>query len=216
MRSLTPVALLGSFLLAGTLVTTGQAQSLAEHAAAASGATVGTAAGKPLSNAITKIFGQTDTSTKKAASAPVNTKTPAKPEADAAALIPAAPQSAGGGGALPSLGGSSSGGRSTPSRHGGFAPRSTAQYAAVNPPEAVLAVQEPPRKEPTAEELAAIHVGASEQEVAAALGRPESTVTIPDDGHLVQICQYWSKGKQLGTVRLDNGQVVSVESRNQN
>jgi hypothetical protein len=32
----------------------------------------------------------------------------------------------------------------------------------------------------------------------------------------VQICQYWSQGKQLGTVRLDNGQVVSVESRNQN
>lgn len=211
MRSLAPIALFGSFLL----VSGAQAQSLAEHAAAASGATIGTAAGKPLSTAITKIFGQTDTSTKKAASASVNTKTPGKPEAEAAPLIPPASQS-GGGGALPSLGGSSSGGRSTPSRHGGFGQRSTAQYAAINPPEAVPAVQEPPRKEPTAEELAGVHVGASEQEVVSALGRPESTVTIPDDGHLVQICQYWSNGKQLGTVRLDNGQVVSVESRNQN
>ena len=70
MRSLAPIALLGSFLL----VTAAQAQSLAEHAAAASGATIGTAAGKPLSNAITKIFGQTDTTTKKAASASVNTR----------------------------------------------------------------------------------------------------------------------------------------------
>jgi hypothetical protein len=202
MRSLAPIALLGSFLLAGTA----PAQSLAEHAAAASGATVGTAAGKPLSNAITKIFGQTDTSTKKAASASVS-KTPAKPEAEAAPLIPPAAQSGGG---IPSLGGSSSGGGATPSRHGGFAQRSTAQYAAINPPEPAPAVQEPPRKEPTAEELAGIHVGASEQELVSTLGPPESTVTIPDDGHLVQICQYWSKGKQLGTVRLDNGQVVSV------
>jgi hypothetical protein len=212
MRLLAPIALLGTLLLVGGA----QAQSLAEHAAAASGATVGTAAGKPLSNAITKIFGQTDTSTKKAASASVNTKNAAKPEAESAPLIPAAPQGGGGGGALPSLGGSSSGGGSTPSRHGGFAQRSTAQYAAINPPEAVIAVQEPPHKEPTAEELAGIHVGASAQELISTLGKPESTVTIPDDGHLVQICQYWSQGKQLGTVRLDNGQVVSVESRNQN
>jgi hypothetical protein len=205
MRSLAPIALLGSFLL----VSGAEAQSLAEHAAAASGATVGTAAGKPLSNAITKIFGQTDTGTKKAASASVNSKTPAKAEGGAAPLIAPAQQS-GGGGAMPSLGGSSSGGGSTPSRHGGFAQRSTAQYTAVNQPEAALAVQEPPRKEPTAEELAGIQVGASEHELVLALGPPESTVTIPDDGHLVQICQYWSKGKQLGTVRLDNGQVVSV------
>ena len=205
MRSLAPIALLGSFLL----VSGAEAQSLAEHAAAASGATIGTAAGKPLSTAITKIFGQTDTSTKKAASASVNTKTAAKAEGGAAPLIAPAPQS-GGGGATPSLGGSSSGGGSTPSRHGGFAQRSTAQYTAINPPEPVVAYQEPPRKEPTAEELAAIQVGASEHELVSALGPAESTVTIPDEGHLVQICQYWSRGKQLGTVRLDNGQVVSV------
>ena len=35
-----------------------EARSLAEHAAAASGAAIGTSAGKPLSNAITKIFGR--------------------------------------------------------------------------------------------------------------------------------------------------------------
>ena len=202
MRLPAPIALVGSFLL----VTAVQAQSLAEHAAAASGATIGTAAGKPLSNAITKIFGQTDTTTKKAASASVNNKTSAKPEPESAPLILAAPQSGGGGGALPSMGSSSA-----PSRHGGFAPRRTAaEYASINPTVTVVAYQEPPRKEPTAEELASIQVGATEQQMITTLGAPESKVTIPDDGHLLQICQYWSKGKQLGTVRLDNGQVVNV------
>jgi hypothetical protein len=206
MRSLAPIALLGSFVL----LTTAQAQSLAEHAAAASGATIGTAAGKPLSNAITKIFGQTDTATKKAAT-PTVTKTPAKPEPEAAPLIPAAPQS-GGSGELPSIGGGSA-----PSRHGGFVPRrADTELAAINPPEPVPAYQEPPRKEPTAEDFAIIQVGASEEWVIAMLGQPESKVTIPDDGHLVLICQYWSNGKQLGTVRLDNGQVVNIESRARN
>ena len=119
-----------------------------------------------------------------------------------------------------SSGGSSAGssaGGSTPSRHGGFARRSSvAQYAPIVPPPPVEAVPEPPRREPTAEELAGIHVGASEQELVTALGQPESKVTIPDDGHLVEICQYWSNGRQLGTVRLDNGQVVNVEARTQN
>src|ERR1035441_974292 len=206
MRSLAPIALLGSFLL----VTAVQAQSLAEHAAAASGATIGTAAGKPLSNAMTKIFGQTDTTTKNAASAPAVTKTPAKPEPESAPLIRAVPQS--GGGESPSMAGGSA-----PSRHGGFAPRrADTEYASINPPQAVVAYHEPPRKEPTAEDFATIQVGASEAQVASALGQPESKVTIPDDGHMVQICQYWSKGQQLGTVRLDNGQVVNVESRTQN
>ncbi len=201
MRSL---ALFGSLLLVAGV----QAQSLAEHAAAASGATIGTAAGKPLSNAITKIFGQTDASAKKAASAPVITKSPDRPEA---APVQLAPQS--GGGELPSLGGGSA-----PTRHGGFsARRSAGEYAAVTPTAPISAyVPEPVRPEPTAEEFATIQVGASGQDVISKLGQPESKVTIPgDDGHLLEICQYWSKGKQLGTVRLDNGQVVNVESRTQ-
>jgi len=105
------------------------------------------------------------------------------------------------------------GGGSAPSRHGGFTPRhAEAELASINPPEPVPAYQEPPRKEPTAEDFATIQVGATEEQVVAALGQPESKITIPDDEHLVQICQYWSNGKQIGTVRLDNGLVVAVES----
>ncbi len=207
MRSLTTIALLGSFVL----ITAAQAQTLAEHAAAASGATIGTAAGKPLSNALTSIFGKTEATTQKAASAKPDTKTPSKPEAASTPALPGVPQA--GGSSLPSMGESTpSLGGSTPSRHGGFAPRpASSQYASVNQP-AVEYVQEPPRKEPTAEALASIQVGATEQELAAALGQPESKITIPDDGHLVEICQYWAKGRQLGTVRLDNGQVVNVQA----
>jgi hypothetical protein len=207
MRLLVPIALLGSFIL----VTGVQAQTLAEHAAAASGATIGTAAGKPLSNAITKIFGQTDTSTKKAANASVDIKALHKPTAEYAPVAPAAAQ--GGQTSLPSIG------ESAPARHGGFAPRPTVrQYSSttVHPPAADVYIPELPRKEPTAEELASIQVGATEKELLAALGQPESKVTIPDDGHLLEICQYWSKGQQLGTVRLDNGQVVNIQSRTEN
>jgi hypothetical protein len=209
MRSLAPIAVLGSFLLTTSI----QAQSLAEHAAAAAGATIGTAAGKPLSNAITKIFGQTDTAAQKAASVKVETKTPSTPTVESVPVLPGPPQA--NAASIAPIGGSS-----TPSRHGGYAPRPPAdQYASVTPSLNATQVaypQEPPRKEPTAEEFSSIQVGASEQELVAALGQPESKVTIPDDGHMVEICQYWANGKQLGTVRLDNGQVVNVEARTQN
>jgi hypothetical protein len=49
----------------------------------------------------------------------------------------------------------------------------------------------------------------------AALGAPESTVSIPgDDGHLIESCQYWANGEPIGTVHLDNGRVVSVQTGN--
>jgi hypothetical protein len=203
MRAFAVTALVGSFLFA----TGARAQSLAEHAAAASGATIGTAAGKPLSNAITKVFGQTDATTKKAASASSGTKTPAKPPVESAPVVPVAPQS--GGTETPSVGGGA-----TPARHGGYSHRpAPEQYLSVRPianPAAISDVEEPARKEPTAEELAGVQVGASEKELVAALGEPASKVTIPDEGHLVEICQYWAKGRQIGSVRLDNGQVVNV------
>src|SRR5260370_23839748 len=66
MRSLAPIAIIGSLIATSGV----QAQSLSEHAAAAAGATIGTAAGKPLSNAITKIFKQVDSDAQQAAKNP--------------------------------------------------------------------------------------------------------------------------------------------------
>jgi hypothetical protein len=70
-------------------------------------------------------------------------------------------------------------------------------------------------KEPSVEEVASIQVGATSSEMRAALGTPESRVSIPgDDGHLLEICQYWAKGEAIGTIRLDNGRVISFQTRN--
>jgi hypothetical protein len=213
MRSLATLGLLGSLLL----VTGIQAQSLSEHAAAAAGATIGTAAGKPMSNAITKIFGQVDNDAKKAANQKADTKAQPKTPAPTtnsspAPVITSSDQPLG-----------SHAPTNEPQRSPVSAPASnrrrttTANESAVASVVIVpIVVPEPPRKEPTTELLASVKVGATAGEVLSVLGPPESRVTIPDDGHLLEICQYWAKGKQLGTVRLDNGQVITVETKSEN
>jgi hypothetical protein len=209
-----------SFVFAGTLVSGGgvYAQSLAEHAAAAAGATVGTAAGKPISNALTSIFGQVDQTTATAAAGKGKPKTTATIHAEEKTSAPtaSAPVSSGGGGGgglnLPS---------GAPAQPRARAARSASNRQAPALPVAVQTyvpvVVEPPRREPTAEELASIKIGTTERELVAALGTPESHVIVPDDdGHLRESCQYWAQGRHLGTVRLDNGQVVKIELRAQN
>lgn len=79
----------------------------------------------------------------------------------------------------------------------------------------VPVVAEPVIKEPTIAEVASVRVGATSSELRAALGAPQSTISIPDDdGHLREILQYWAKGEPIGTIRLDNGRVVSVQTSN--
>jgi hypothetical protein len=76
-------------------------------------------------------------------------------------------------------------------------------------------VAEPVVREPSPQDVAGVKVGATSSELRETLGAPESTVSIPgDDGHLLEIRQYWAKGEQVGTVRLDNGRVVSVQANN--
>ncbi len=207
MRSLTTIGLLGSFLL----VTGIQAQSLSEHAAAAAGATIGTAAGKPMSNAITKIFGQVDNDAKKAANQKADTKPqPKSPTTTSTTPALGAPSP---GQPLSSQPSNETYRRPTRAPVSEYSQPTTANLPVVVAP---IVVPEPPHKEPTPEQLASVKVGATASEVLSVLGPPESRVTIPDDGHLLEICQYWAKGKQLGTVRLDNGQVITVETKSQN
>jgi hypothetical protein len=213
MRSLAIIAL-GSFVASISLT----GQSLSEHAAAAAGATVGTAAGKPLGTALGKIFGDLDKSTSKAAGTkvvkPVVPKAEATTSAPALAPTPSTPLGASGGSVA-------SGGSGDASRGGPVSARRSARRRelAAEPPVPIPApitplVVEPVVKEPSLEEVAAVQVGATANELEAALGAPESRVSIPDDdGHLLEICQYWAKGQPLGTVRLDNGHVVSVQTR---
>jgi hypothetical protein len=220
MRSLALIALLGSSIapiVAG--------QTLTEHAAAAAGATVGTAAGKPLGTGLGKIFGAVDNSASKSTAPVVAKPVTVKPSA----LAPVAPvtpsvstehvtstgsPSVGGGDG----GGSAASGGGGSSSHHAARRREVAKTEEAVPapvvPLAPLVVAEPVIKEPTVEQVASIQVGATASQLRAALGAPESTVSIPgDDGHLLEICQYWAKGEAIGTIRLDNGRVISVKTR---
>jgi hypothetical protein len=217
MRSLALSALLGSFIASTSLV----GQSLTEHAAAAAGATIGTAAGKPLGTALGNIFGNVDKSTSQAAN-PKSTKavatkpvaskpTPVAPaetaQHPATVVIAHGQSSADIGG-----GGGDGGGSSHPLARRREVPVE-AEPAEVAP--IVPVVVEPVVKEPTVAEVASIKVGATAGELRDALGAPESTISIPDDdGHLLEIRQYWAKGEPIGTIRLDNGRVVSVQTSN--
>jgi len=204
MRSLGALALFGSLVLANAAF----GQALTEHAAAAAGATIGTAAGKPISNALTNIFGNVDHATATAAASKDKTTNTAPKTAEKEAPLPAG--AALSGGSAPAF---------TPSPSAPVRPsasvsrrRSTAARPVAAPYYPPEVVTEPPRKEPTPDELAAIRIGMTSRELEAALGTPESHVISPDDdGHLRESCQYWAQGKQLGTVRLDNGQVIRVD-----
>ncbi len=212
MRSFLLTALLGSFVASTGLV----AQSLTEHAAAAAGATIGTAAGKPLGTSLGKVFGDVDKSTSAATTPktakPVVIKPAAAGPSETTAYAPVAPlPSAGAGGGSAGAGGSFH--RSARRRERAVEAESAASapITPVMPP----VVAEVVVKEPTVEDIASIKVGATASELRAALGVPESRISIPgDDGHLLEICQYWAKGEPVGTIRLDNGLVVSVQAQN--
>jgi hypothetical protein len=219
MRSLAFSALLGSLALSANLF----GQSLTEHAAAAAGATIGTAAGKPLGTALGRVFGEVN----KPDPAPAKTTkpAPAKPVAVAPAAAPATAAVA----AHPSAGAGTSGGDEGDTAGGGSGGSSTtasARHAArhkaiLDEPQPIAAapvvtiVAEPVVKEPSVQDVASIQVGATASQLREVLGAPESRVSIPgDDGHLLEICQYWAKGEPIGTIRLDNGHVISVQANN--
>lgn len=206
------------------LIASAHGQALTEHAAAAAGAAIGAGAGKSLSNSMTKIFGETDKETTKAAK-PETKKEPkalTNPAPDPLAGAISRPSHvAGSAPALDPMPPSTSRASSQPrSRR---KPARQDETAAVTPAatpaplSAAPPVAEPVVKVPTVEDIANIKVGTSESDLIAALGPPASHLIIPDDdGHLREVCQYWANGRVLGTVRLDNGQVASVEARPEN
>jgi hypothetical protein len=212
MRSLALIALLGSFIASTRLA----AQSLTEHAAAAAGATIGTAAGKPLGTALGKVFGNVD-NTASTVATPKPKVVVAKPAAvappEATAHVSSAPLVSGGGDGGAGTGDGVSSHRSARRRELPVQREAATTQPVI--PEIAPVVAAPVIKEPTVEEVASIKVGATASELRSTLGAPESRVSIPgDDGHLLEICQYWAKGEPLGTIRLDNGLVVSVQTQN--
>jgi hypothetical protein len=217
MRLLALSALLGSFMVSTSLFS----QSLTEHAAAAAGATIGTAAGKPLGTALGKVFGEVDQTTSNAAGpkaakpAPAQSAAVATPVAAPTAVEHPVAASGGRGGEEGFAGGTGRGGETASSVH--HASRRRALPVEPAPVEAapVVPVVAEPVKQPSVEDIAGVKVGVTSSELREALGAPESTVSIPgEDGHLLEIRQYWAKGEPVGTIRLDNGRVVSVQANN--
>jgi len=227
MRSLALVIPASLILVAGI-----HGQALTEHAAAAAGAAIGSGAGKSLSNSVTKIFGDTDKKTAEAAKPEAKkpdakntpgTVTKPAPDPLTAKSKPSPARSVDGPLApSPSSGPhSASPARSREARkpiHKDETATAVINAASMTPAPAPMRIAiEPVVKVPTVAEIANIKVGTTEDELLAALGQPASRLSIPDDdGHLRETCQYWANGRQIGTVRLDNGQVVTVETRPEN
>lgn len=180
-------------------------QALTEHAAAAAGAAAGVMGGKVVSIGIDKVMenaaktGSVHAASLPKKAAPEAPKSPVAPPQQASLPAAGAPAAA----ALPAA---------APAR-----PRSAWQTAARSTPQ-VPVVFAPPEEKPaeppmrvlTAEDFAKVKVGEQRDAVLAALGPASSAMTIPEDEHLIEILSYAGNGQRLGTVRLDNGQVVSV------
>jgi hypothetical protein len=217
MRSLASIAAVATLALAGS----GYAQSLAEHAAAAAGATIGTAAGKPMAKALSGIFNNVDDATATAATTGKKSAVTKTAPISSTGKSASTNRGAGPGAFSPGFGSSAPGDAATADYVPPATTRSRHRAAQPHAPAIAIPVELPvaaePVKQPSREDLAAVQIGTTRQDLFAALGQPESHITIPDDdGHMRESCQFWADGRHLGTVRLDNGQVTKVELLAQN
>ncbi len=181
-------------------------QALTEHAAAAAGAAIGVGAGKVLSSTIDSVLGKAAEAASKPAAKPVDQKKQNPPAGGKTEVLGSGPVS----GFSPSAIGASE------------APRRVARRRAESEPPVVFAPSEANSLQLTARPLEPVErvlspadfdqitVGEAADQVLAALGPAASHITIPEDGHLLEILSYRSHGERVATVRLDNGQVASV------
>jgi hypothetical protein len=199
MASLSRGALAAALLLSGAC----SAQTLIEYGAAAAVGSAGGAGGKAVSGSLDKIFKKADSSLEKAGSAKAPAEA-AKPQATAVksgtALTPAPLSSSG-----------SSPVRAAASR----AKAPTIAGAEPQPSESIegLAAVAPPPPPVTAtgEAFAKITTGMPEAELAARLGKPAYRISLPqDDGRLMEVLRYTSRGTELGTVRVVDGAVTEI------
>ena len=180
-------------------------QALTEHAAAAAGAAAGVMGGKVVSIGIDKVMGNAAKAGSVHAASVPKKATPEAPKpvlaAPPKASLPAA--------APPEAAVSPAPAPVTVRSSWHTAARSTPQVPVVftSPEEKPV---DPPMRVLTAEDFGKIKVGEQREAVMAALGPASSAMTIPDEEHLIEILSYTGNGQLLGTVRIDNGQVVSV------
>lgn len=169
------------------LLTSGAyAQALVEHAVAAAGAVAGTAGGKGLSFMLDKTLEQAAKTAEVPAAPPPSGKVVKAAATGAIESIPAHSRA----------------------RASGRASREKPVFASSADRSVPLRLSGPVA--PSSEDFAKVREGGSRQDVLTALGIPSSHVTIPDEGHLIEIMSYQNRGRSIGSIRLDNGHVVSV------
>lgn len=178
---------------------TSMGQAMLEHAAAAAGGSLGAVGGKKVSDAIDGILGKANGQLQKAA----DPKTATAPVVENRSLSKTKTTTG------------DSGAASKPRASRNTASKTGKTEAAAQEAEPVLApvsaeAPVPPPVTPTAEALAQLPQGASSQDVMARLGVPASKITMDDGGHLLEIYQYRTNGAVLGTVRIVDGTVASV------
>jgi hypothetical protein len=191
-------------------------QNIIEHAAAAAGATIGTGAGKALSNGIDKILGRAADTGSNAGKPTTVRPSPTTPAVTPTPTLSAPTTVLQGPGSPAGPTGTSQPG---PTQHA----RARRSAVPVDPDKPVfaapevasapvrpLAIAPPP---PSPEDFAKLKEGSPREDVQTALGTASSRITIPgDDGHLIEILSYYDGNRHIGTVRMDNGVVVSVSA----
>jgi hypothetical protein len=184
------------------IAATSFAQNLTEFGAVAAGSAIGGAGGKPVSDSITAIFGKVDHQAAKAAA-----KEPKEKQTEAASLkvAPGMPASDPGGVPLP--------------------PEPRKRAAAPSLPIAQMTVPEealqtltladvapvlPPPLVMSPEDFRSVSNGMTRADVLK-FGAPAGKITMFEDGHLVEVYSYRQNGEKIGTLRLTDGAVSSIQ-----
>jgi hypothetical protein len=191
-------------------------QVLVEHSAAAAGGTMGALAGKSVSQGLGAALTALDKAAAKTAKAkPAEPKTKEVTGGESSSVKPVSTTGTSAA-SFPAYG-QATAGDGMPASSGGVTRqnRPVAQYQPAAEPLAPPVPPPPPVHYTSREEVTAIQAGTSRGDVIAKLGPPASMVTIPDEGHLVETFKYISGNNWIGTVRLDNGSVVKVDSPQQ-
>jgi len=199
-------------------------QALTDAAGVIAGSSVGVGAGKQVGQGIAAALNSANGATARTA----KTEKVASAEKPAAVSPAAKPtQRAGDGGGSGGSGGS--GGTVLKTGPGGvvkdhsLVPPPPVKKVAVVPPPPPIAPPAPavlvtpvlvlpPPPQATSDDLKALAGGTPREEVLK-LGAPSSRITMMDDGHLVEIFRYQTRETIVGTVRLSDGSVSSVQVR---
>jgi hypothetical protein len=181
------------------LILTGSAfsQSMTEFGAAAAVGTVAGANGKNVSDGLTAIFGKVSDQTVKAAgresAPPTVAKLNTQPKIDAGVPLP--PPPAGKRAAAPTMPVAQI-----------VAPQEATQTFNLADVTPVL----PPPPEMSPEKLKMVSTGMSRADLLK-FGAPASKITMDEEGHALEIYSYRQNGQKIGTVRLHDGAVASVQ-----